>query len=130
MSRLIAEILPVPIQRAIKSSTGLKMLTVTCRPDTAPEKRKTNTFANSVIASMPAKDFLGMTIACDTFGYGTEKDRTAARAAVWTSTSKMSESENYMTVCPALVWLTTSAFGFGGWRRVLLPRVSNNTFGP
>ena len=122
ISKLTGETLPAPTQHVIRDSTDPKTFGGTCQPATAPKRRKTNTFANSEIASMLSKDFLGTTTFCGMFGYGTK--------VVWTSTSKMSDSEDYITMYPALAQLMLSPFFPGGWRRVLRPKVSNNAFGP
>ena len=98
MSRHMAETFPAQFQTAIGHSIGLEMLNATCLPATAPRKRKTNTFANSEIATTLLKDFLGTTISCDMFGYSTKDDHAAARVALWTYYNKACSSGHYMTV--------------------------------
>ena len=120
-----------PNQDAARSSTGIKMLSVTCPPATAPKKRKIYFFVNSKIANMPSRDFLGKIISSAMCGYGTNEGPAAARAAVWTSSSRTSESDNYMTVSQPLAQLTRLSFYHtGGQRRKLFPKVCNNAFGP
>ena len=94
MSRPIAETFPAPNQHATGDSIGPEMLNATYPLATAPRKRRTDTFADSEIATTPPKDFPGTTILCDMFGYSTEVERPkgcqavgcrlANRGAVWT----------------------------------------------
>ena len=82
--RPIDETSHAPIQRATRDFIGLEMLNATCPPATAPKKRKTNIFANSIAAPTPLKDFLETTISSDMFGYSMEEGHAAARVALWT----------------------------------------------